>query len=126
MRKLKWVSIYSIISLVVIQLISFGISYYYEFSFLDTLFMVGVIVLMMGLLLSMQGKSFFANNFIPGGNDLRTHVVSVLEAEREIQEIQSQGTIKYVTENRMLRFRTIPVSMIISGVTTILILFLFP
>lgn len=125
MRKLKWLSIYSIISIGVIQLISFGISYYYDFSFTDTLFMVGLIVLLIGLLFSMQGRSFFGNKFIPGATDLGTHIVSVLEAEREIQEIRTQGTIEYVLENRMMRFRTKPISMIISGVITLFIIYLF-
>ena len=124
MRNLKWVSIYAIIFIAVIQLISSGISYFYDFTFIDTLFVVGLIVLMAGILFSMQGRSNFANRFTHEDSDLGTHTSSVVEAEREAQEIRNQGTIKYMTENRMLRFRNKPASMIISGIITLIITYL--
>ena len=72
----------------------------------------------------MKGRSFFGNKFIPENTDLGTHGVSVLEAEREMQEIRTQGTIQYAIENRIMSFSTKRVSVVISGIVTMLISYL--
>lgn len=103
----------------IIFLISFAISYYYEFTFSDILFSAGLTVLVIGIYFSIQGRSFLGNSILPQEHGYQ--ILDALEAEREMQEIRNQGTMKYVLENRMMDFRTKPFSMIISGVITVVL-----
>ncbi|RIX49899.1 hypothetical protein D3P08_21755 [Paenibacillus nanensis] len=122
MKKLKWLTILSLLGMGIIFLVSFGISYFYKRSFLDTLTYTGLSVLLLGILFSMKGRSFLGNQLIQQDSDYG--VYDPLEAERESQEIRSQGSIQYVRDNRTVAFRMTPFSMMISSVITLGIAYL--
>ncbi|MHA7966782.1 hypothetical protein ACX93W_21965 [Paenibacillus sp. CAU 1782] len=113
MKKMKSLLILTAIITASLFITSFVISKYNESALSDALFMCGIIVLLVGIFSSMRGRAF-GNKVAPHENEHA--VLDAAEAEREIQEIRNQGTIKYVTENRMLDFRDRPLAMIISGV----------
>lgn len=118
-KKLMWLAFFIALFIGITLLISFAISYYYEFAFSDILFSVGIVVLVIGIYLSIQGKSFLGNSILPQEHGYQ--ILDTVEAEREMQEIRNQGTQKYVLENRIMDFRTQPFSMIISGVVTVVL-----
>lgn len=120
-HKLKWLAIVSVISVGVICLLAYGISRFYDFSLSDTTFVIGLLVLISGLYFSMQGRAF-GNRFMP--NSQYNAAEASLEAEREIREMTSQGSLKYAMENRILIFRFKPFVMIISGLISLLIAYL--
>ncbi|WP_018757232.1 hypothetical protein [Paenibacillus terrigena] len=94
-----------------IFLASYGISYYYEFVYSTVTFVIGLIVLLIGIYGSMQGRSFGNRMVVPGYNSIH----STIELEREMQEIKRQGPYMYTLENRVMRFRSVPFALIISG-----------
>lgn len=122
MKKLKWLTFLSLLCMGIIFLVSFGISFFYERSFLDTLTYAGLSVLLLGILFSMKGRSFLGNQLIQQDNDYG--IYDPLEAERESQEIRNQGSIKYVRDNRTVTFRMTPFSMMIASVITLGIAYL--
>ena len=96
-----------------IFLASYGISYYYEFVYSTVTFVIGLIVLLIGVYGSMQGRSF-GNRMVGLGNAFNS-IHSTIELEREMQEIKRQGSYMYTLENRVMRFRRVPFALIISG-----------
>lgn len=113
MKKMKSLLILTAIITASIFVTSLVISQFKESSLSNALFLCGIIVLLVGIFSSMRGRAF-GNKLVPHENEYA--VLDPVEAEREHQEIRNQGTIKYVTENRMLNFRDRPFAMIISGV----------
>jgi len=88
-------------------------SYYYEFIYSTVTFVIGFIVLLIGIYGSMQGSSFGNRMVAPGG--MVSSIDSALELERELQEIQRQGSYAYAMNHRMIKFRSVPFAMFVSG-----------
>ncbi|WP_152391874.1 hypothetical protein [Paenibacillus guangzhouensis] len=97
-----------------IFLISYGISSYYDFQYETVTFTAGLIVLLAGLYGMMEGRSFGNHMVVPG--NVSSAMQATIELERELQEIKRQGPYRYAVENRIMKFRSVPFALVLSGV----------
>lgn len=121
MRHAKSVAALTLFLAAVILGAAFGATYLFHAAFTDTAFLIGLAVLLAGLYLSMRGI-VLGNKVNKLDNDQFT--MDTLEAEREQQNIQSQGNVNYVRNNRTIGYRPIPFAMALSGIVTLVVSYL--
>jgi len=109
----KHYMLFIVIAVGLIFLISYGINSYYDIQYETVTFTSGLIVLLAGLYGMMQGKSFGNHMVVPGNVSSSMH--ATLELEREMQEIKRQGPYQYTLENRVMKFRSVPFALFLSG-----------
>ncbi|OPA73768.1 hypothetical protein BVG16_27175 [Paenibacillus selenitireducens] len=115
----KYLSIFIGMTVVLVFVAALCISSYYGYAFSTVSFYLSLFVLVIGIFFSMEGRSF-GNRFVVPGNSFDA-VNATLELERESQDIKNQGPVKYVLENRIMKFKQKPFAFIISGLISLAI-----
>lgn len=106
--------LFTVIALCIISIL---VPLFTEYGFGETLFVTGMILLMVGIFNALRGQG----NRGAGAstdNDLQSRN-AIIDMERELQEIRSQGARNYVTENRNVRFTTDSIVMSAAGLMAV-------
>lgn len=104
-------------------LISYIIGLIFRHSFPDVAFHVALIVHVFGVFSLMGGNGIRSRTPFPGNEQDVTN--TMLELEREMHDIQTQGTKQYVVENRIISLSTVKMLFVLSGLAAIVIVNVF-
>ncbi|WP_274365778.1 hypothetical protein [Paenibacillus thermotolerans] len=119
-KKIGQMFLFTLIMVGLIFLLSYGIGLVSDYNVPDVAFVVALIIIVVGAFSLMGGNGIRSRTPFPGNEQDVTG--TILELEREMQDIRTQGSKQYVAENRIISLSAVKFVFVISGIASIVII----